>query len=439
MIETSQTFCRLAWTNLATTQHGACKLCNVASDDRTIMDWQVSPKTVGWDADGIGTIWNGGYMQEVRRRMLAGERVQDCRPCYLAEESGATSNRQVVNMDDFYHAEGGYDIVARRTPFGLDLHLGNRCNLACHGCWGGNSSSVLSMRTRAVSMHDAGELAMPSWMRAAWNGEILSLARKQHFYSRSDDYTSEPQSLDNFRTLAPTLRRFYVSGGEPTMYDGLRSYLDALSDAGNLGCYVGWSTNCTSWNEDLIQGIAGFDYNEIQLSVDALGTVNEYIRRPTVWSDVESNLRRYMLDRRVRSVKVFTVISALNVAVLCDLLDYLRAMADETGRKVTWWPIRLRSPEYQDIRVLDSDKRLEIARALESYLDGNPDTDGNLDYHIGLRGVIDQLREGGSADSGRLRRQLSEYLNYSDRLDGLIYGTGRSWREDLPHLEIGEE
>lgn len=435
MIELSPTFCRLAWTSLATTQHGSCKLCVLVSDDRAIMDWSTTPRTVGWDADALGLIWNGGYMQDVRRRMLSGERVHDCDPCYQVESAGGTSNRQSTNLDDFYHAEGGYDIVSARQPVSLDLHIGNACNLTCHGCWGGNSSSLLSMRSKAIGMHEDGSLAMPSWLRAAWHGEINGLAKRKNFYSRTDEYVSGSVSLENFRLMAPTLRRLYVSGGEPTIGGNLRRYLDELSVAGNNGCYVGWSTNCTEWNEDLMDGLAPFDYGEIQLSIDAVGAANEYIRRPTIWDRVDSNVRRYMLDGRARSIRVFTVISALNVAVLEELLDYLRTMTDETSRRAIWWPIRLRSPDYQDIGVIDGDARRDIASRLESYMAAHGNG-GNLDYADGLRGVIDQLRADGTRDAGRRRKQLIEYLDYSDRLDAIVHGRDGSWRRDLPHLEI---
>lgn len=434
MTEQSPTFCRLAWTNVTTTQHGSCKLCSTVADDRTIMDWSDEPRPMNWSVDGIESIWNGSYMQDVRRKMLAGEQVYDCEPCYSAEAMGNASSRMAANDDQVYDvASGGYGIVAKHLPIRLELRLSNRCNLACHSCWGGGSSPIHDLRKTALGMNDDSTLVMPAWLRWGWKGEINGLAKKKLWYSTSEDYVSQPGGLENFAKMADTVRKLYITGGEPTMDGSINAYLDEMKIRNN-GCHVGWSTNCTIWNEPLMERMGHFLYNEVQLSVDAIGEAGEYIRRPSVWSDVNDNMRRYMMDDRVRDLKVFTVVGAMNAGVLLDLIDHIRHLSAETGRRVVWWPIPLKHPEHQDIRALRGEDRRSIADAMEGYLSRHGEQDGNLDFAEGLRGVISQLRV--DAESPNLRRQLVEYLDYSDRLDEAVTGVRRRWRESLPHLRI---
>lgn len=435
MTEQSNTFCRLAWTSMTTTQHGSCKLCSIVEDERAILDWRDVPRPVNWAEDGIGSIWNGSYMQDVRRRMLAGERVHDCEPCYSVESSGGVSGRMSANDDQVYTTDDTRDIVAANLPIRLELRVGNRCNLSCHSCWSGGSSTVHGLRQDALSMNEDSSLVMPAWLRWAWRGEINGLSRKQQFYSRGDDYLATDMGLENFTRMSNTLRKLYITGGEPTLDESICAYLDTMKITNN-GCHVGWATNCTVWNEPLMERMGHFLWSEIQLSIDAVGPANEYIRKPSRWEDVDANARRYMLDTRVKDLKVFTVVGALNAAVIPDLLDYLRRMADETSRRVVWWPLILRNPEHQGTGALGIEHRKSIADAMERYLAEHGGGSGCLDFTEGLKSVINHMRDRAGIDSPQLRRQLLEYLDYSDRLDHAMSGDGRRWREALPHLEI---
>lgn len=435
LVDISPTFCKLPWTNINTTPQGNCKLCCNIADERNIMDWRTVPRTMDWSQDTLAEIWNGSYMQDVRRKMLRGERVHDCEGCYQAEAMGNVSSRMATNSDEFYTVDGGYDVVARHMPMSFELRLTNRCNLTCHSCWGGSSSRVLELRRDAIDLNENSELVMPVWLRKTWKGEVDKLSRKDRNYAKTEDYVTQPTSIENFAGMAPGLRRLYITGGEPTMDRTIHTYLDHLIAVGNHDCFVGWTTNCTLWNEQLMERLGEFRHNELQLSMDAHGEANEYIRRPTMWDDVDSNMRRYLVDPRVKAIKVFTVTGALNAAVLPPLLDYLREACNASGRRAIWWPIQLRFPEWQDIAVLDAAARSAIAADLSLYLDGAQDDDDLLDYRDGLTNVINQLRNAPQVDGHVLRSQLREYLDYSDRLDALRGGGTRDWRASLPHME----
>ena len=49
----------------------------------------------------IDDYWNSNRMKEIRRKMIAGEKIRDCERCYRQEEQGVQSLRSTDGMEDF--------------------------------------------------------------------------------------------------------------------------------------------------------------------------------------------------------------------------------------------------------------------------------------------------------------------------------------------------
>jgi hypothetical protein len=434
----SDTRCVYPWYNINTTPMGQCKLCCNISDFKVIYertDRRVTgrnKRAVGWGRDGIDSIWNGHHMRSIRRLMLDGGRPEDCGECYAMEDRGMTSPRQTANRDHLSKIPiESMTEIASELPRSLELRLSTRCNLRCHTCWSGSSDRIAEER-QAVLGSDA---TMPEWLREDWQTDIdINLDNLSGTDSDSDPrYISSGISLDNFKLLAPKLERLYITGGEPTMDSNIYPYLEALERAGNTSCHVSWTTNATLWNEKLMSCLRPFPNNEIQVSVDGHELVAEYVRFPTKWNDVHSNVERYMTDGRVGTMRVFTVISALNAGELEPMLRWLVDTSNRTGRDLFWWPIMVSFPRHLRAHVLSERVRHGIAKRLSAI---DLDTAGWTDMHCGFRGglreVIGFLSRDGADNGPDSRSKLASYLDF---MDGI---RGHDHRKALANLDLGD-
>ena len=84
----SDTFCILPWVHIATAATGEVRLCCEASGR---INNGNRPFRLG--TDSIDDVWNSESMKETRRKMLAGERVDQCDKCYKTEAEGGKSKR----------------------------------------------------------------------------------------------------------------------------------------------------------------------------------------------------------------------------------------------------------------------------------------------------------------------------------------------------------
>ena len=422
-------FCALPWTNINTTPQGRVKLCCNISDQHHV---RVADRSADWSRHSLQEIWNGAHMQEVRQSMLQGKTVSDCEICYRQERLGNTSPRQSANAA----AKIKSDLSTTASlPTSFELRTSTRCNLQCMTCWSGSSKLIaqqrqLSLGWDQLAESDAWHLRLPQWLRDSWQQEL------DHVQAVPGDYVSSSTSLANFRELAPGLERLYITGGEPTMDASIPRYLDALLDAGNHSCHVSFTTNCTLWNAKLMRRLARFAHTEVQLSVDGHGTANEFIRHGSHWHEVTENVRRYLQEPSIQTIKIYTVISAFNCLELEPLLSWIINTVNLQGRKVTWFPIILDSPHHQRVSVLPLEARLAAADRLTKVFTEQQWPEHTCCYRDGLAHCLRALRDPETTASAEGRHKLRERLFYDwhqrRRLDAIK--PADYWNSVLPNL-----
>ena len=145
-------------------------------------------------------------------------------------------------------------------------------------------------------------------------------------------------------------------------------YLDMLLDAGNYSCHISFTTNCTLWNYKLMHRLAQFDNTEVQISIDGLSTVDEYIRYPTDWNNKTKNLLQYLKHNVTKTLKVYTVVSALNYDRIGPLLQWLIYLAEDHIKNIIWYPIILDYPQYLSVNVIPLELRQAAMKQLRSEL-----------------------------------------------------------------------
>jgi len=300
------------FTGLATREDGAIKVC-------------CRSQPVGWiQKESLEEAWNNDAMREVRRQVLNNERPDVCKPCFDLEDQGVESLRQRHTAGVIPEARSNLYPDALDAleddytmPFEfptMEIKLNNLCNLKCRMC---------------------NPLDSTSWKD--W-GAIRSHYEKENNYliptvdalvDTPGQYIGPFDNSDNwwnsFEKLLPHFRRVEFAGGEPLMDPYHYKILDKLAQYGE-NIELKYATNGTTL------GIKGgrtihdywpkFKSIAVNVSIDGIHNVYEYIRGNGKFSEIEENIKVFKSFPNVsRVVGAFTV-QANNILQIAEVIDY---------------------------------------------------------------------------------------------------------------------
>jgi radical SAM protein with 4Fe4S-binding SPASM domain len=249
-------------------------------------------------------IWQGQPLQQLRDDMLNERPNSTCQRCYEQEESGFFSGRRSANKHHGHHIK-----KLDSNPFELtywDVRFSNLCNLRCRSC-----GHIFSSQW----YQDQARLAGPEWKK---RNQVLNYAGRTE--------------LDMWEQLEPHLdyvEQIYFAGGEPLLMEEHYRILDELDRRGLYHVRLIYNTNFTHTD---LKGRSVFDYWRkfdsvaVGASLDAAGARGEYIRKGTVWADVEHN-RREML--KVCPDVDFYISPTLSIMNALHLPDFHRDWVDQ--------------------------------------------------------------------------------------------------------------
>ena len=230
---------------------------------------------------------NTEYFTEIRRRMLAGEKVPGCWKCYKEEEKNVKSMRWSSN--DMYFNEIP-SVVPEKLKY-IELGIGRYCNLACRTC-NAHLSTTWSNDENILAEHGYTD-------RKVSNNAVESFA-----YSKED-----------FKDVE--VIKFV--GGEPMLNPQFLEILDLIETPNNIVLEI--YTNC-SWipKEKILKKLRKFKEIKLFLSIDGLGKVNDYIRYPSEWNMVEASAKQWVKEKfNVQWAPTFNV---YNIWQVSDMFDW---------------------------------------------------------------------------------------------------------------------
>lgn len=405
----SKTYCLFPFTNLNSNTEGSVKLC--CSINENIHATDQDNNELNFGTHSVEDIWNSQYMRDVRKQMLNGERPKACDVCWKLEDSGIQSSRQSAfgELKDWAMPKE-YQSINPPLPQSLELRLGNFCNLRCNSCWALSSDRVAEERRR-IQLNDDD---MPLWLRKEWDYELHLENQANWRWWESDEF------VESIKKLAPTLKRLYLTGGEPTLIKRNIEIMQMILDAGNTKCYIALTTNLTQWNDVFYNTMTRFDHGEIQISIDHIYDKNEYIRYPTKWESIEKNIiRLYDKFPQTWKIKHYTVFQTYNYDAIPDVLDWVhnhRSWYDskEKNRLYIWSPIMLDSPSYLDVRIIQPEVREKTIEKLKAY---EPSISvPNIWWQHGVEQAIKRL-EDNSLSEEYCTEKRQQFREFSDTMD----------------------
>jgi MoaA/NifB/PqqE/SkfB family radical SAM enzyme len=395
------TFCIFPWLQLNFSIDGSAQLCCRAT--RSIADDKGVPLSL--DRVPFGQIWNSDHVVKARKAMAEGRRVADCQTCYIHERTQGTSLRKDANDAWLWQVAPqdrpaaiksriaqsvGDRHLMKTPPSKLHLWFGSHCNLQCRMCF-----ATFSTRIAADTVHRAWSpgtpgAGLPPEARRFQDGRSWADSPSVVFGELFED-TSQLTSLS-------------FAGGEPFLQSQIEPLLQLLIDRGRApATHLYFSTNGTVYREGIIEKLRDFQKVTLAVSLDGPQAVNDYVRFPSRWDTVWSNVLR-LRDLGFPVVQVDPTFQAYNALGITELLR----LCDREKLECILGNVLL-SPEHLSVRILPAPVRRLARERLEAYLADCPNW-----HRAGATALAKSLAGDDHPDQKAL---LSTFMTFTNDLD----------------------
>jgi hypothetical protein len=260
--------------------------------------------------------------------------------------------------------------------------------------------------------------------------------KKDQTWDLNFDYTwyKKGSFLESMKGQANSIKELYFAGGEPLLIPEHYNILEFMVNSGNArNCILRYNSNGLEISEKLLYLWNQFKQVKFNFSVDAYGEKNDYIRYPSKWENIETNLR--LLDNTGDNivVNIACAVQALNVLHIDELA---RWKLNSGFKKINLAPYGagviglhlVYLPSYLNIRVLPQELKQLAADRITRFIN-TVNTDEFLNNSYGRQrweGIIKYMFE--EDWSGKLPA-LVEYLTVTDQ------NRGTNFREVFPEMD----
>lgn len=395
LLKESKTFCIYPWIHLHAYPTGEAYPCCHA---------EMKPGVVGnCRTQTLSEIWHGQPMQKLRQDMLNEQHNAACTRCYEQEQSGFFSGRKSANKHHGHHIK-----KLESNPFEMtywDIRFSNLCNLKCRSC-----GHIFSSQW----YQDQARLAGGDWRE---RNSVLNYAGRTE--------------TDMWEQLIPHLdyvEQIYFAGGEPLLMEEHYRILDELERRGRFDVRLIYNTNFTHTD---LKGRSVFDYWKkfdsvaVGASLDAMGYRAEYIRKGTVWSQVEQN-RRLMLS--ICPEVDFYISPTLSIMNAWHLPEFHRSWVQQGLIRVQDLNVNiLQDPVHYRIDIAPADYKQSLEAKYRKHLDWMSDHDPLGRATQGFESAITFMN---ATDNTHL---IDTFWRKTNELDSI---RNESWRDSLPELAV---
>ena len=313
----SKTFCASAWfstRNNNTEELAPC--CNINCNKS-----KFNGKTAYTLNDTLETWHNSDYMQYLRAELDSGKFPEECYICRDNEKHNITSLRQSANttianrpasqqinnkswMDIFFYNKR--DLVSD-VIVSVDAMVSNFCNFECVMCNSLDSSKIKS-RWEKNKTHPA--------LQNTLNSNPLYLHNTVPLIKNNNAIAHFHSTIVNH-----PISFLHIRGGEPLLDNHIIAMLESLPESKKRKIRLLFNSNCSVNLTETLQKLSGFKSIIVIASLDAIGIYGEYVRKHSVWVEIETSILNAIKNTDVL-FKVHCVIHALNVVWLHQLEEW---------------------------------------------------------------------------------------------------------------------
>jgi hypothetical protein len=164
------------------------------------------------------------------------------------------------------------------SPEWLDIRFGNFCNLKCMMCTPNNSSQIDQEYKNNTSAYNA--------------LDIMYHLNYKNFSVKTvpDNWWEHEETFQQVVTIVKNAKYVNFSGGEPLMMPAFYRLLDAMDS----DCIISINTNLTRLTARTIESFKRFQRLSVSVSLDGVGSHQEYIRWGSNWTELDANINQVL-------------------------------------------------------------------------------------------------------------------------------------------------
>jgi glutamate-1-semialdehyde 2,1-aminomutase len=217
---------------------------------------------------------------------------------------------------------------------------------------------------------------------------------------------------DQVISLIPHLKKVYMTGGEPTLIKNNFRFMKSCIEQGRKDIVLFFNTNCTNINKNFLELISQFDTVSINASLDGVGIVNEYIRSPSDWGQISSNIEKLAQLPNVH-LGITPTVQIYNVFDIVNIIKWVEHLITKFNKEIFIDFLVNVHPYHLNVNILSDDMREEALNDIVDYLDEGMNTDNQMTINSlhGILGLLEQPR------STNWEEELKRFKTFTLSLD----------------------
>jgi len=303
-----KTFCAASWFQLRQQFDGTLRSCCEIKHNQTDFAGQTQ-------YTDIDEFLNSPYMAYVRHNLNTGNQIKECDSCWVKEKSGVISLRNVLNNLIGYNQpydkswlplyfKNKSDYYTTDVIFSADVKTNNLCNFSCAMCGPSDSSQIYALWQK----HDTHPIVQEVLANNPSMLEDINLIYKEgRSYERL------------YKLLARHPRHVKLLGGEPLLDEKLLTIVENYKNKNKTNLEF-----VTNGSKDLLSvynRLSGYKHINFAVSLEGIGDVQDYVRRGSIWKQIESNIIK-CITMHPNSLHVSTTMQALTLFHLPELIQW---------------------------------------------------------------------------------------------------------------------
>ena len=329
-------FCMAPWTHTYISPQGERRLCCASREQHSFQKQYIDAsndekygevtesKTAADDFNPLSLKehWNSDYMKDIRRKLMAGEKISQCDVCnddilsissYRKWFTGALFSKKIQEAFDTTDETG----FTTMEPISFDYRYSNICNFKCRMCGEQLSSSW-----------EAEKKKHGFWSPEQQPFMIPEVKEKMEKFQIE---VVEPEFKDAISR--GIVEECYWVGGEPLMYEIHWWALEEMIKNGSAkDCFLRYNSNLSRieyFGKNLYDYLPQFKNWIICASIDGTGEIVEYIRKGIKWEKWLSNFKeglklpggneKMLLDLTITGPGMFALKDLFNLAIELDV------------------------------------------------------------------------------------------------------------------------
>ena len=387
----NKVFCTAPWTHTYISPQSERRMCCAsreehqfqkqyidASNDEKYGEVKESGTIEDYKPVSLKEHWNSPYMMDIRKKLMAGERIPQCDVCNDSILSNSTYRQWFTGhlfnnkIDQCFEEtdENGYTTM---EPISFDYRYSNLCNFKCRMC-GEQLSSTWETEKRKHNLWtpESQPFMVPE------NKKIIEKFQKEVVEEEFWEYIK-----------SGTVEELYWVGGEPLMYDIHWKSMDRLQADNNLHkVHLRYNSNLSRVRYKdyyLYDWLPQAKDWTMCASIDGTGPIGEFIRTGLNWEEWDKNFRegvalpggheKMIMDLTITGPGMFDLKNFLDYALELDVkIETKRMFAFHPDIVLSpmAWPRHILDEIVHDVldyaRPIVTDKQQTLIRELEGML-----------------------------------------------------------------------